>query len=271
LNTLGTFRTVTVEDLARFAYDGKRGEMDTDLKHLEREGLVQRSRIAGATSGDRARMQAVVALSREGHALVCAAPESIDQTLHWGFVKPQERAHDAAIYRLYQAEASRITHAGGAIRRVILDAELKGWVASDRNRHSDHLGHSDANRHLNPNRRNDADGPNDRNSHTDANDRKDMDRHAEMPQYSRVAAVADAYNLRVVDGTIQIPDLRIEYDTAEGDRCHVDLELATAHYKPGQIAAKARAGFVIYAPSSQTTRLRAVLEERGLIAEILAF
>jgi hypothetical protein len=181
-----------------------------------------------------------VALSQEGHALVSAALGKTDQTLHWGFIKPKERAHDAAVYRLYQAEATRITNAGGAIRRVVLDAELKGWVAADRNRHTD------------------ANGHNRPNSHTDRS------------QDARVAAVAETYSLRIVDGTIQIPDLRIEYDTVEGDRCHVDLELATVHYKSGQIAAKARAGFVIYAPSSETTRLQAVLEERGLIAEILA-
>ena len=74
----------------------------------------------------------------------------------------------------------------------------------------------------------------------------------------------------MVDGTIQIPDLRLEYETREGSVARVDLELATEHYKPSQVAAKAQAGFTIYAPASQTGRLSAALEERGVIAEILS-
>ena len=52
------------------------------------------------------------------------------QKLYAGFVKPGEVAHDAAIYRMYQAEAARIEKAGGKIRRVILDYELKQKVYS---------------------------------------------------------------------------------------------------------------------------------------------
>ena len=37
-----------------------------------------------------------------------------------------------------------------------------------------------------------------------------------------------------------------------------------------EVAAKAAAGFTIYAPASQTDRLSAALEDRGLITEILS-
>jgi hypothetical protein len=73
-----------------------------------------------------------------------------------------------------------------------------------------------------------------------------------------------------VEGTVQIPDVRLEYETREGTQARVDLELATEHYKPSQIAAKAHAGFTIYAPASQTGRLSAALEDRGILAEILS-
>jgi hypothetical protein len=83
-------------------------------------------------------------------------------------------------------------------------------------------------------------------------------------------AVAEALGLRIVDGSVQIPDLRLETETAQGDRAHVDLELATKHYKAGQLAAKAQAGFALYAPAGEAGRLSAALEERDLIVEILS-
>lgn len=86
----------------------------------------------------------------------------------------------------------------------------------------------------------------------------------------RTQEAAQALHLRVVDGHVQVPDLRLEYETRDGSIARVDLELATEHYKPGQLAAKAQAGFTIYAPSSQTARMSAALEDRGLIATILS-
>jgi hypothetical protein len=49
----------------------------------------------------------------------------------------------------------------------------------------------------------------------------------------------------------------------------VDLELVTEHYRPGQLADKARAGFSLYAPQSERDHLRRVLEQQELTAEIL--
>jgi hypothetical protein len=63
--------------------------------------------------------------------------------------------------------------------------------------------------------------------------------------------------------------MRVEYDTRERTPARVDLELATEHYKGSQVAAKA-VGFTIYAPASQTDRLSAGIEGRGLITEILS-
>ena len=55
-----------------------------------------------------------------------------------------------------------------------------------------------------------------------------------------------ALDLPMVDGHVQFPDLRIEYETPDGRLEHRDLELVTAHYSRGQLAAKARAGFTCY-------------------------
>ncbi len=81
--------------------------------------------------------------------------------------------------------------------------------------------------------------------------------------------IAARHGLRVVHGKIPVPDLRIEYETHEGDLGRVDLELATEHYHPHQLAEKVRAGFSIYARSGDADHLRRVLDQRDLTAEIL--
>ena len=82
--------------------------------------------------------------------------------------------------------------------------------------------------------------------------------------------IAARHGLRVVNGKVPVPDLRIEYETPEGDMARVDLELATEHYRPRQLAEKVRAGFSLYAPRSDVDRLRRVLDQRELTAEILS-
>lgn len=82
--------------------------------------------------------------------------------------------------------------------------------------------------------------------------------------------IAAGHGLRVVDGKVPVPDLRIEYETPEGDMARVDLELATEHYRPRQLAEKVRAGFSLYAPRSEVDRLGRVLDQRELTAEILS-
>jgi len=69
---------------------------------------------------------------------------------------------------------------------------------------------------------------------------------------------------------LTFPDERIEYDTPDGVRARVDLELATSHYRGRLLAEKVRAGFSIYAHASDVSNLRRVLDQRELTAEILS-
>jgi DNA-binding MarR family transcriptional regulator len=231
LQTVGTFRVVAVTDLQEFVYQGNRSRLDTDVQALERQGLIRRH----THPSDRGGSQEFVSLTRDGQGVAKRYAHEGEQKFYQGWVKPKELAHDVALYRLYQREARRIERASGVVRRVVLDAELKGLVAADWNR---------------PGR-------------GSADDR--------LLNQEHLAAIARSYHLSVVDGTVQIPDLRIEYDNAAGDRAHVDVELATEHYNLSQVAGKARAGFTIYAPASRTERLTAALEERGIVVEILSF
>jgi len=85
----------------------------------------------------------------------------------------------------------------------------------------------------------------------------------------RKGEVAEKHGLQLVDGKIPVPDLRVEYETPELELRHVDLELATRDYRPRAVAAKAAAGFSLYGRSEDASRLRRVLDEREITAEIL--
>jgi hypothetical protein len=92
---------------------------------------------------------------------------------------------------------------------------------------------------------------------------------AKNPDYERMH-VANRHGLKVVDGKIPIPDLRIEYETETRDIEHIDLELATREYRSQGMAAKARAGFHLFARHQDMPRLRRVLNEQELTARIFA-
>jgi hypothetical protein len=73
--------------------------------------------------------------------------------------------------------------------------------------------------------------------------------------------VAEQLQVPMVDGQIQIPDARIEYELDQGSRATFsDIEVATAAYRPGHLRAKAQAGFRIYASPRDRSRLSAQIE-----------
>jgi hypothetical protein len=82
--------------------------------------------------------------------------------------------------------------------------------------------------------------------------------------------IAEKHHLRAVNGKIPLPDLRIEYENAQGELDRVDLELATRDYRPRGLAAKARAGFSLYSRPEDASRLRRILNDRDLTAGILS-
>lgn len=82
--------------------------------------------------------------------------------------------------------------------------------------------------------------------------------------------VAEKHHLQAVNGKIPLPDLRIEYENAQGELSRVDLELATRHYRPRGLGAKARAGFSLYSHPEDASRLRRILNDQDLTEGILA-
>ena len=83
-------------------------------------------------------------------------------------------------------------------------------------------------------------------------------------------AVAERHGLQVVRGKIPVPDVRIEYETRDGERARVDLELATGHYRRRNLVEKVLAGFALYAHADDVSKLRRILDQRELTAEILS-
>jgi len=219
---VGKFRIIAVADVAEFRYGNDRPKLRQDLANLKAQGLVQQRRVK--PSDGRSKFS-VLTLTEEGQRFVRGdnSAES-GQSYYAGFVKPQEVEHDAAIYRMYQTEGTKIEERGGSIRRVVLDYELKKNTYSP------------------------------------------LAKARELPPLefaARQAEVAAANDLKVVEGKIPLPDLRIEYETQEGDLSKVDLELATEHYHGSHAAGKVKAGFTVYADSASAARLNAALTYGG--------
>jgi hypothetical protein len=82
--------------------------------------------------------------------------------------------------------------------------------------------------------------------------------------------IAERHGLQVIDGKIPLPDLRIEYENAELEPRHVDLDLVTRDYRPREVSEKARAGFSLYSPAEDAPRLRRILNDREITAEIFS-
>lgn len=226
LKDLGRFRTVALPDIAAARYEGVKSQLDRDLRALKTQGLV---RIHVASPGGRAQRFAVATLTKKGQELTAIFASGDGQRFYSGFVKPSEVAHDAAIYRMYQAEERKLHSEGAQIKRIVLDYEIKHNVY------------------------------------------RPLAKSRALPESERAekkAAIAQENGLKVVEGKILLPDLRIEYETQEAEARYVDLELATHHYRGSQIRGKAAAGFKMYAPPSSTNRLSAALQDPKIAAEI---
>jgi hypothetical protein len=217
MRQVGSFRTVLAKDFLAIEYGGERARFERDMAKLIAQKLVETRSVVIATH-DRKRQSHtrslyLIGLTKKGKELLKRFDPEIrqaSQSLYAGFVKPREIAHDSAIYRMYQAEVAHIEKQGGRVKRVVLDFELK----------------KQAYRPL------------------------AKARAISLEEFNRKRReIAEGFGLKVVEGKIRLPDLRIEYETARGDAARVDLELATEHYRAEHMAAKRGAGFKIYAES----------------------
>lgn len=89
------------------------------------------------------------------------------------------------------------------------------------------------------------------------------------PRYERIF-IANRFDLKVVDGKIPIPDLRIEYEDECRDVHTLDLEIATRDYRPRGLSEKAKAGFHMFARQQDHAKLRRVLDTQEISARIFS-
>ncbi|MGA9671398.1 MAG: hypothetical protein WBQ94_19460, partial [Terracidiphilus sp.] len=241
LREAGRFRVVRTADLCEALYNGKTRLLENDLKYLRDKGLVETQHVNLRRDGWRRTIERVeiVTLTRDGRSLLIKQGDlPNDQKVYAGLVKPREVEHDSQIYRAYQKEAERIERNGGSNLRVRLDFEIK----------------ADVQKAIYAERK--------------ADPKRDM---AEIKQQ-----VAERFELPFVDGKIQIPDARIDYDLPldagqdvdQGSLTgHQDIEVLTAAYHAGHLRSKAQAGFRNYASASDRSSLTAKIEDDSRLME----
>ena len=83
-------------------------------------------------------------------------------------------------------------------------------------------------------------------------------------------SIASRYDLKVVNGKIPIPDLRIEYEDECRNTHRLDLEIATRDYRPQGLGEKGKAGFHMFARQQDHAKLRRVLDTQEISARIFA-
>jgi hypothetical protein len=219
LETIGTFHLVFDRDLRDGRYRGDLDRLDDDLKSLTAQGLVESRTLASDHRGHAMRVLALTEAGRdllEDHRTASFSRDrDREDAVHAGFRKRSDLIHNASLYRMYQVEAAAIERGGGTIRHVALEDDLKREVY-----HRAHVP-----------------------SHASEDLRHDL-----------LVEAARACDIPIVHEHLEFPDVRVEYDTPGGRGGRVDLELVTAQYRGGAIAAKAAAGFTMYSAGGCASR-----------------
>jgi len=234
----GRFRVVRTADLRETLYNGRSRPLENDLKYLRDKGLIETRHVNLRRDGRRRTIERVevVTLTRDGRSLL---------------IKQGDLPQDQKVYaglvkprevehdsQIYRAYRKEVERNGGSNLRVRLDFEIK----------------ADVQKAIYAERK--------------ADPKRDM---AEIKQQ-----VAEQYELPFVDGRIQIPDARIDYDlppdasqeTDQGSRTgHENIEVLTAAYHAGHLRSKAQAGFRNYASASDRSSLTARVEDDSHLME----
>ena len=208
LATIGAFRVVSADDLRD--HRDRLGDIRAgDLQRLQQAGLI-RTVAPMDRDGQRGAIVTLTELGRDLLESHRARDVEAPQTFYAGAVKMRELSHDAHVYQAYLRVQARLGTERARVHRVVLDYELKRQYQTflqERNRG-----------------RADSDGR--------------PDRSAE-----EVRAWAREHGLPVIDGHVQFPDVRIEYERADGRRGVEDVEVTTLHYRGQHAAGKAASGF----------------------------
>lgn len=224
LSTVGAFRVVQVDDLRSAMGQDEGRRLDASVRHLRESGLMESLRLDE-------RMRDVAVLTEAGRDLLDANRRDVEgrprQEFHAGvrrvrgasgppragLQKPRELSHDSRIYSAYLRAEARIRDAGGRVRRIVLDHELKG----DYQRFLHEGNRGQPGRHDRPER-----------------------------SQREIAEWACVRQLPMADERVRFPDVRVEYEDRHGCERHEDLEVVTPHYRGAHGASARASGFTCY-------------------------
>ena len=210
LTDIGVHGAVSYSDLAEARFGGHPYTTRRAVNGWIDDGLVAETTARGP-KGNPFKVLTLTPLG-VARARELAARRGMDGGQEIGIprIRSAQAAHDTAVYRACARERERLRERGATVRRVRLDAELKGAVAraSESARKKDGKRAADAERHR----------------------------------------VARELGLPVDDeGRVLHPDAQIEYEDADGRTGRVNIEVASGNYSEETVKAKAAAGFAMHA------------------------
>jgi DNA-binding PadR family transcriptional regulator len=214
LATIGAFRVAAARDLETL-HEPNSGTCQNAFEHLHDEGLV---RFVTLDGDERA-----VVLTREGRDLLETNRRERgddEQAFHCGVSHPRELEHDSQLFAAYLEVEERLREQGAEIERVVLEVDLRREYQEWLQEHNKGNPASDG--------------------------RPDRDAH-------KIEEWARDHDLPYVDGGVQFPDFRIEYEV-DGRTLHEDVEVMSEHYRGAYAASKARAGFTCYRRGGRSGR-----------------
>ncbi len=222
LQDVGLYRCASHRHLVDTHFDGNRFAAAKGIERLIRSGAMQEHRARGPNGGH----FTLYTLTKAGAALAqrLAVKRGLDpnQRAWSGMVKHREAAHDADVAKACRKEIEALTARGARLRRILIDAELKGILAKQSETARVRKGKEEADRA-----------------------RRKAAEELHLPCDDR--------------GHVQIPDAQIQYVDEAGNPGRVNVEVASDHYREGSVKAKSAGGFSMHggkggqAPNTRTS------------------
>ena len=225
-------RAVAYRDLADRVFDGHPFAARRGVDRLVREGFVRQVRATGPKGGSFTVLHPTKQGAEAARAIARDAGLDDGQRAWRDAGRSGDLVHDTGVYRAARDHRAGIEEAGGKVKRIRLDAELRGIVAKRSEAARIRGGRGAADR-------------------------------------ARVEAARELHLPVLETGQVLYPDAQLEYRDARGEMGRVNIEVATEHYKSRSVAAKAAAGFAIHASGGSRARaaVLAGLRLAGLAAQ----
>ncbi len=227
LQDVGLYRCASHRDLVEAHFSGNRFAAAKGLERLVRSGAMRQHQARGPNGGT----FTLYTLTKAGAALAqrLAVKRGLDpgQRAWSGMVKPREAAHDSDVAKACRKEIEALTAQGARLRRILIDAELKGILAKRSETARARQG------------------------------RKEADR-------ARRKAADELHLPCDEQGHVQIPDAQIQYVDEAGNLGRVNVEVASGHYREASVKAKSAGGFSMHGgKSGQSPNTRSSLSSLG--------